>query len=127
VPPIPRPPDPIPIKANTPTPTNGNTNVDPSSVTLSWTDGGNSTSYNVFLNGAPLGNQLIPSLALGAISIGNYTWRVDSVNTFGTTTGDTWTFIANGPAFENFEIYTNTSPLNGLNGGTGWGAAWISS
>lgn len=127
---IPRPAGPTPIKATTPGPANGAGGVNPGSVTLSWANGGGTDSYNVYLNGAPQGNQIATSLTVGLLArLTTYTWRVDSVNAFGMATGDTWTFTTADydPAFESFEEYGDSNLLNGLNGSTGWNGAWISS
>jgi hypothetical protein len=133
-PPVPIPPTPPPVcppalKAINPSPINGAVNVDASAVVLTWSDGGGAATFNVYLNGVFMGNVASPTLSLGAVSVGAYTWRIDSVNACAITTGDTWTFTAVAiiNSFEDFEEYTNGAALNGLNGSTGWGAAWISS
>lgn len=95
-----------PTKATNPTPADSATpGVDFSDYTLSWEDGGGATSYNLrlidwdgytgtietgledttytFSVGSGFRRTDITS-ALG--------WRIDSVNEYGTTTGDTWTF-----------------------------------
>ena len=91
--PPPAPPCVLPVKAIAVSPANGAAGVDPSMVVLNWTDGGGSTSYNVIFNGVFHSNVSTPSLLIGALSDTTpYTWRIDSVNTCGTTTGDTWSF-----------------------------------
>jgi len=80
-----------PNKAITPSPVNGGT----SSITptLSWVDGGGATSYDVWFNGTFIGNQVGLTYVPGALAFNTvYSWRIDSVNSGGTTTGDTWGF-----------------------------------
>lgn len=83
-----------PSKAITPSPANGATGVLPYAPVLSWVDGGGATSYNVYFNGSLIGNQIgttyapTPPLAFNTA----FTWRIDSVNIGGVTTGDTWGF-----------------------------------
>jgi hypothetical protein len=77
------------------------------SQTLTWSDGGGATSFNVWFNGVFIGNQPGTSNAQsGLLNSTTYSWRIDSVNACGTTTGDTWVFT--------------TPPLNAL--ATAWAA-----
>jgi hypothetical protein len=130
-PPVPpAPPCVLPAKATTPNPANGASSVDPSAVILTWANGGGATSFNVFVNGTFNSNVASPALLLGVLlPLTPYTWRIDSVNACGTTTGDTWSFTTAAFLFsmEDFEEYAAPVALNGLNGGTGWNGAWISS
>lgn len=84
----------LPNKAINPNPANLATGVNPIGTVLSWTDGGGGTlSYNVWIDGVFQGNQVGTSFDPGVL-LGThaYTWRIDSVNGAGTTTGDVWTF-----------------------------------
>jgi hypothetical protein len=82
-----------PLKATTPTPADGLTTVDPQAASLTWADGGGATSYDVWVNGVFQGNQAGTSFNPGVlIALTGYTWRIDSKNAGGTTTGDTWSF-----------------------------------
>lgn len=77
------------------------------SQTLTWIDGGGATSFNVWFNGVFIGNQMGNSYSTGVLlNSTTYTWRIDSVNACGTTTGDSWIFT--------------TTPLNAL--ATDWAA-----
>jgi len=97
----------VPTKATNPTPTNNDTGVDFSGLELSWDDGGNTETYNVYI-GKTDDLTLVSSAQEGT----NYTttmeelqtifdatpigqkiyWRIDSTNGAGTTTGDEWNF-----------------------------------
>ena len=91
--------NPVPSKANTPTPSNGATAQDPVGMTLSWVNGGGATSYDVYINGVFQVNQAGTSYNAGNVtSFDTITWRIDSVNGSGTTTGDTWSFDTTGHA-----------------------------
>jgi hypothetical protein len=84
---------PAPTKAVIGSPANGSTSVVPGVVALSWTDGGGAVSYNVYVDGVLQGNQVGTSFNTASLgSLSAHTWRIDSVNTGGTTTGDTWSF-----------------------------------
>ena len=100
------------------------------SQTLTWVDGGGSTSFNVWFDGIFIVNQAGNSYSkTGLLSSTTYTWRIDSLNVCGITPGDTWVFTTGiyTLAMEDFEEYSAPVALNGLNGGTGWNGAWISS
>jgi hypothetical protein len=88
--------DPRPGKATSPSPTDEATDEDVG-VTLSWTAGTNAVTENV--NGGETGSieeleteneaaEYYWSLDWGT----EYQWRIDSVNAFGTATGDVWSF-----------------------------------
>jgi len=95
------------IKPTNPTPADDGTYIDFSDLTLSWEDGGNTDTYNVYI-GLEGDLQLVSSAQEGtsyetsaeelATIFGAYPtnseifWRVDAVNDVGTTTGDDWNF-----------------------------------
>jgi hypothetical protein len=90
---------PLPNKPVSPSPANGSTDLDPTSTTVSWANGGGATSYDVYINGVFQVNQAGTSYNPGTLtSFASYTWRVDAVNAAGTTTGDTWSFTTTGHA-----------------------------
>ncbi len=67
---------------------------------ISWSDGGGSTSYDVYFgtdsspdSGEFIGNQTTTSYDPGILDYGTtYYWRIDAKNDVGTTTGDVWRF-----------------------------------
>lgn len=95
-----------PSKAINPTPADSATpGVDFSDYTLSWEDGGGADTFNIvavdwdgfsgpIVTGLSDSTYTIP--ALSSFRPSNISaalqWRVDSINDYGTTTGDTWTF-----------------------------------
>jgi len=89
----------LPLKAINPNPRNGEANK---SITtdLSWTNGGGATSYDVYFgtNSSPdseeyKGNQTSTNYNPGTLEYDTtYYWRIDAVNSEGTTTGDVWHF-----------------------------------
>lgn len=94
-----------PVKATTPAPTDAAEDVTLDQETTTWEDGGNSTSYNVYygdtsgdLTLASEGQEDL-SFTVNGITLGSpydyiitRYWRIDSINAFGTTTGDEWSF-----------------------------------
>lgn len=81
-----------PAKATTPSPANAATGV-ALSPTLSWVGDGTETSFLVYFDGVLVSTQAGTSYTPAAMSYYSaHTWRIDSVNDFGTTTGDTWSF-----------------------------------
>jgi hypothetical protein len=72
---------------------------------LSWTDGGNAESYDIYFGTNPvpdssefLGNQNSTLFDPGVLSYETtYYWRIDSKNSNGTTTGDIWSFTTDAP------------------------------
>ncbi|KKM61054.1 hypothetical protein LCGC14_1535590 [marine sediment metagenome] len=95
----------VPTKADTPSPTDANTSVTLDQATISWNDGGGADTFDVYY-GTTSGNltkvsdtQAGTSFIVTGITDGSpYVylsvryWRIDSTNTFGTTTGDEWSF-----------------------------------
>jgi len=88
-----------PAKATVPSPTNTATDT-VLGLTTTWTGGATATSYNVLADvGDGLASQdtaledatWTPSPTIFDY-ITEYTWRVDSINVYGITTGDEWTF-----------------------------------
>ncbi|MHC4739604.1 MAG: right-handed parallel beta-helix repeat-containing protein, partial [Planctomycetota bacterium] len=97
-----------------PTPPGQATNPDPAdsatdvsiAADLSWTAGTNSTSSDVYFGttspGSFQGNQTATTFDPGALGYDTtYYWRIDEINTGGTTTGNVWSFTtAQAPAYE---------------------------
>jgi len=90
-----------PNKATTPSPTDAHEGDKLSLAETTWVDGGGAASYNVYFGPTDdmelVGEGLTdPTLNLETGIILNYlteySWRVDSINEYGTTTGDVWTF-----------------------------------
>ena len=88
-----------PAKATVPSPTDANTDI-VLGLTLTWTGSDVASSYDTL---ADIGDGLVSqSTELASATwtpsptifdyITEYTWRVDSINSFGTTEGDEWTF-----------------------------------
>jgi len=95
------PSDPPPDKATTPAPEDAHTDDKLSLAQLSWVDGGSATSYDIYfgLPGAATlrsSGQAGVTFDLSSITpfdyYEDYEWRIDSINEYGTTMGDTWTF-----------------------------------
>jgi len=104
----------LPSKATTPAPANTATDVTLDQATITWVNGGNTDTYDVYYGtsaaavaaadttdetGIYIGNQAGTSLTVTGITSGSpYAyltsryWRIDSVNAGGTTTGDAWSF-----------------------------------
>lgn len=89
----------LPTKATNPTPSDTATGVKKSLSQVSWDDGGNTDTFDVYFG--PTGNVTLRSSAQAGTTWTitdtlsyeqEYTWRIDSTNVDGTTTGDTWTF-----------------------------------
>ena len=93
-------PDLPPSKAVNPSPADSATSVDFSALGLSWDDGGNADTFDVYIG--PVGALVLVSSAQAGTTITVDTadvpwgqtiyWRIDSTNAGGTTTGDTWSF-----------------------------------
>lgn len=90
-----------PSKPITPTPSNAVSNIILSYPSLTWVTGGYTTTYNLSF-GTTSGD--LPSIDTGfePVTYGmpgdvlayiiTYYWRVDATNSYGTTTGDEWSF-----------------------------------
>lgn len=91
-----------PSKAVNPSPAHTATGVPLVTSQLSWDDGGDADTFNVYFGES--GSEVLVSSAQIAetwtipsqtLDYGvTYAWRIDSTNGNGTTTGDTWTFTA---------------------------------
>jgi len=102
-----------PFKVTKPSPANGSTNVPPTGTILSWTPGGTTLSYDVYLgtstasltkvSGAQTGTSYAPEALAGSTT---YYWRVDANCLGKTTTGDVWNFTtaALPPAISDLQI-----------------------
>ncbi|KKN01086.1 hypothetical protein LCGC14_1131240 [marine sediment metagenome] len=92
--------DATPSKPITPAPSDSSTTVTLDQTTLSWVDGGNADTYDVYFGLS--GNMTLQSSAQAGLSWSidslplsyntAYQWRIDATNVYGTTTGDTWGF-----------------------------------
>ncbi|MCK8520986.1 discoidin domain-containing protein [Aquimarina sp. D1M17] len=88
-----------PGTASAPNPSNNATNVS-TNISLSWSAGSEATSHNVFFgttsslgSGDAQGNQPGTTFNPGILNPNTtYYWRIDEVNTIGTTTGTVWSF-----------------------------------
>jgi len=122
----------VPSKATNPSPSNGNTNQS-LTVGLSWSNGGGATSYNVYFgtdntpdSGEFKGNQPGKTYNPGTLSYNTtYYWRIDAMNSNGTTTGDVWSFMTEAAPPQPPSKATNPSPSNGttnqsINVNTSW-------
>jgi hypothetical protein len=100
-----------PGPASSPSPANGETNVN-INANLGWTAGSDTTSHDVYFNGALQGNQAGTSIDPGMLAYDTtYNWRVDEVNAEGKTPGSTWSFTT-----EPAPTPAGTINLNGLAG-----------
>ncbi len=91
-----------PSKPITPSPADVGTGVTLDQATLGWVDGGDADTYDVYFG--PSGSMELQSEGQAGLSWNidslpllyntAYQWRIDAVNAYGTTTGDTWTFTA---------------------------------
>jgi len=96
-----------PGQASNPNPTNSATDIS-IDADLSWTEGADSTSSDVYFGTDPtpdsgeyMGNQAATTFEPGTLANDTtYYWRIDEVNTEGTTTGTVWSFttIVTAPA-----------------------------
>ena len=122
----------VPSKATTPSPANDATGVDFSAFGLSWVDGGNADTYDVWIgpvgslvkvSSAQVGTSYTTQLSECATGAKTY-WRIDSTNTGGTTTGDTWNFdprpvaaTTPSPTDSATDITLDETPLSWVDGG----------
>lgn len=89
----------LPAQAAVISPANGATNVD-FNANLDWSSAARASSYNVYFGTDPtpdagefIGTSLLSFRSLGPLAYNTtYYWRVDSVNSAGTTTGSVWSF-----------------------------------
>lgn len=93
----------LPAKPINPDPADSDVGTDFSDYTLSWDDGGNTDTYDVYVgesagdltlvSSAQIGTSLvIPEAYRLARTVSTWYWRVDANNAHGTTTGDVWSF-----------------------------------
>jgi hypothetical protein len=89
----------LPLKATSPNPASGDINrIDP--LTLSWSNGGGATSYDVYFgtDSTPDETEYKTNTTTATYNTGSldaattYYWRIDARNLLGTTTGDVWNF-----------------------------------
>ncbi len=91
-----------PGKVTNPSPSHTATGVTLDEPELSWTTGADTDTFNIYFgeSGSVVlvasGQDVLDenwAIDFGTLGYGiPYEWRVDSINEFGTTTGDTWTF-----------------------------------
>ena len=90
-----------PGKPTTPSPSDAASDITLDETPLSWVDGGNTDTYEIYFREQGDGWDLVGVAQAGvswAVSFGTlaygttYEWRIDATNTTGTTTGDTWSF-----------------------------------
>ena len=89
-------PLPLPGSASSPSPSNGSSSASVN-TNLSWSAGSNATSHDVYFgtssSPASQGNQTGTSFDPGTLATSTtYFWRIDEVNSTGTTTGTLWSF-----------------------------------
>jgi hypothetical protein len=95
--------DALPGQATDPYPSDGANKIALSGVTLSWTAGSGATSHDVYFGTNPnpgasefQGNQTQTTFDTGSLTKRTwYYWRIDEVNSYGTTTGVVWSFRSN--------------------------------
>ncbi len=134
----------LPSKSTSPGPGNGATNQS-INVDISWSNGGGATSYNVYFgtdptpdSGESQGSQSGTSFNLGTLSYSTtYYWRIDAVNSAGTTTGNVWSFTTESDITATFDVSPNNRSVSSADGTTsftvnstvGWSvhddAAWL--
>ena len=108
-----------PVKTNTPSPIDAVSDITLDETPLSWVDGGNADTYNVYFGEqgnveqvASLQADVEWIIIFGTLGYNiTYEWRIDSVNDFGVTTGDTWSF----------DSIIFAPPTAGASGGAGGG------
>ena len=89
-------PPPLPGQASNPSPADSATDV-AVSADLSWTAGSDATSHDVYFGttspGTFQGNQTATIFDPGTMANDTtYYWRIDEINSTGTTTGNVWSF-----------------------------------
>lgn len=86
-----------PEKPFNPSPVNNATNQ-PTSIIASWSAGSNATSYNIYRGTSQAALSKVATQSGLAYTFSSlnpsttYYWRVDAINSAGTTTGDVWQF-----------------------------------
>jgi len=96
-----------------PAPANGATNVEIDPI-LNWVDGGGATSFDVYFGIDPtpdagefVGNQASSTYLPGTLSFNTtYYWKIDAVNSSGTTPGPVWHFTTEADN----QSYLNVTP-----------------
>jgi hypothetical protein len=91
----------VPGQATNPSPADSATDVN-STADLSWTAGADANSHDVYFGttspGTSQGNQTATSFDTGSMDANTtYYWRIDEINTAGTTTGNVWSFTTAAP------------------------------
>ena len=117
-----------PCQPDDPSPSYGATEVETEGVILSWSDGGGATSYDVYFGvrstlgpGNYLGNQSGTSYELPLlVAATTYYWRVDSVNSYGTCTGDVWRFTTTGSGPSSDIVKYVDASATGSESGESW-------
>jgi hypothetical protein len=110
----------LPGAASSPSPGNGSSAVSVS-ANLSWSAGSGADSHDVYFGTSPSpgagefqGNQAGTSFDPGALANSTtYYWRIDEVNTAGTTTGAVWSFTTEGSGGGLPGQASNPSPSDG--------------
>jgi C1A family cysteine protease/predicted secreted protein len=113
------PPDP----ATNPEPADGATYVT-TTPTLSWTAGVGAESHDVYFGTNPApgpdqfqGNQAGTSFSPGTLDLNaTYYWRIDEVNSIGTTTGSVWSFTTRSSE-EPQTVYVSSIAMSGKKAG----------
>ena len=98
----------LPEKVITPYPANAATDIKFTATNFTWIDPGTgetiATSFEIFVDDVSIGVVTEPTIAIPTpILPQEYSWRVDSTNDNGTTTGDTWTFTVDDDPLINVE------------------------
>ncbi|MFC1453839.1 hypothetical protein ACFLQL_01530 [Verrucomicrobiota bacterium] len=106
----------LPLKAVNPYP--GIDSFTPTNIIMIWEDGygdfgGYADGYNIYFgddtNLIDRGSSNVPTYTpVGITMSSNYSWRIDSTNIYGVTTGDVWTFSSYGKKAKN-PYPTNTA------------------
>ena len=106
----------LPGIATNPNPAAGATGI-ATTNDLSWTAGYGATSHNVYFGttspGTLRGNQTATTYDTGTMAnTTTYYWRIDEINSYGTTTGTVWSFTTQGTVVVNrvkgpYLIYAN--------------------
>lgn len=106
---------PVPSKPVNPTPSDAASDVTLDQATITWEDGGNADTYDIYYGDTSGDLTLVSegqvglSFTISDITLGSpfdyivtRYWRVDAVNAFGTTTGDEWSFVS--IAFDQIQV-----------------------